>query len=248
MPDSKNPEDILTMLYVIYSIVAALYYYFIISFCFRITNREKPAKSLIVFLIIQGCFILGSVLLMEHHRVIPFLSQIVTIRRLDLYSRILITLIYISTFFFTGNLKSVCSRKSLIITLSVFTVIESAKFIHHDLFPNWYTGEIRPLTNSLAYLLPSIIVLSGFQPFLKSYFKDGEHSIILNPDISALLGKQKISEKERQVIEGICLGKSNKEIAYDLSVSLSSVKFHSHNIYKKLNISNRVELNNLIKN
>ena len=62
-----------------------------------------------------------------------------------------------------------------------------------------------------------------------------------------------LSTRERQVFNLIILGKSNKEIAIEISVSVNTVKFHVKNIYEKLNIKNRKEalkyktINNLIK-
>jgi DNA-binding NarL/FixJ family response regulator len=43
-------------------------------------------------------------------------------------------------------------------------------------------------------------------------------------------------------------GKSNKEIAKELFISLSTVKTHITNIYKKLNLSNRSDLIYKFKN
>jgi len=49
--------------------------------------------------------------------------------------------------------------------------------------------------------------------------------------------------KQENVIKNLVLsGKTNKEIASELHISLSTVKTHLHNIFKKLNISNRNEL------
>lgn len=41
------------------------------------------------------------------------------------------------------------------------------------------------------------------------------------------------------------MGKSNNEIAEQHFISLSTVKTHINNIYKKLNISSREELKNI---
>ncbi|TSI11064.1 hypothetical protein FJQ64_02500 [Lysinibacillus sp. BW-2-10] len=51
-----------------------------------------------------------------------------------------------------------------------------------------------------------------------------------------------ISEKEREVIELVQKGLSNKEIAQTLYISIYTVKKHLQNIYKKLNVPNRTSL------
>ncbi|WP_305069279.1 LuxR C-terminal-related transcriptional regulator [Flagellimonas sp. S3867] len=51
-----------------------------------------------------------------------------------------------------------------------------------------------------------------------------------------------LSKQERTIRNLILQGKSNKEIANELFISLSTVKTHITNIYSKLNVANRKEL------
>lgn len=53
---------------------------------------------------------------------------------------------------------------------------------------------------------------------------------------------EELSNQEIKVKEHIIDGKSNKEIAEALFISLNTVKTHITNIYSKLNVSNRKEL------
>ena len=53
---------------------------------------------------------------------------------------------------------------------------------------------------------------------------------------------EELSRQEKNIKNHIIDGKSNKEIAEELFISLSTVKTHITNIYHKLNISNRKEL------
>ena len=43
-------------------------------------------------------------------------------------------------------------------------------------------------------------------------------------------------------MRGICMGMKQKEIANEKHIELSTVKFHTHNILKKLNFRNTKEL------
>jgi len=56
-----------------------------------------------------------------------------------------------------------------------------------------------------------------------------------------------ISPRECEIIELICRGKRNKEIADELFISLQTVKDHNYRIYKKLGVENRVQLVNLVR-
>ena len=56
------------------------------------------------------------------------------------------------------------------------------------------------------------------------------------------MGRQiQYSEREKQVIELLIQGKSNKQIALALGVSLRTVEFHLTNIYAKLGVASRTE-------
>ena len=52
----------------------------------------------------------------------------------------------------------------------------------------------------------------------------------------------KITKREREIIEEICKGKTNKQIAEELFISLQTVKDHTHNIFNKTEVKNRVQL------
>jgi DNA-binding CsgD family transcriptional regulator len=55
-----------------------------------------------------------------------------------------------------------------------------------------------------------------------------------------------ISPRENEVLNLLVKGRSYKEIAEKLFISLPTVKTHVTNIYKKMNIKNKIELINLI--
>lgn len=56
---------------------------------------------------------------------------------------------------------------------------------------------------------------------------------------------QKLTRQERKIVDHILSGMSNKEIADELFVSVSTVKTHINNLYKKLDISDRNDIKSL---
>ena len=50
-----------------------------------------------------------------------------------------------------------------------------------------------------------------------------------------------LSQRETQVLNGMSKGLLNKEIAYDLGVSVNTVKNHVRNIFEKLEVNNRIK-------
>ncbi len=56
-----------------------------------------------------------------------------------------------------------------------------------------------------------------------------------------------LSIREKEIINFVLLGLSNKEIANKLYISQLTVKTHLQNIYRKLGISNKLQLLNFFK-
>lgn len=55
-----------------------------------------------------------------------------------------------------------------------------------------------------------------------------------------------LSKREREIVDLICMGKSNKEIADTLFISIQTVKTHTYRVFRKLGIKNRVQLTNIV--
>jgi DNA-binding NarL/FixJ family response regulator len=51
-----------------------------------------------------------------------------------------------------------------------------------------------------------------------------------------------LAKREREIVSHICQGYRNKEIARKLHISEQTVKSHCHRIYKKLGVSDRLQL------
>lgn len=76
-----------------------------------------------------------------------------------------------------------------------------------------------------------------------------QHTTIFVPEnINQVLRKKfDLSERESQVLDGMIRGLQNNEIADNLFISVSTVKYHSKKIFEKLSISNRNQIINRIK-
>jgi DNA-binding CsgD family transcriptional regulator len=71
---------------------------------------------------------------------------------------------------------------------------------------------------------------------------------ISGKEYDLIFTKYGITNREKEIIQLISSGKSNKEIGEILFISIKTVKYHIYNIYRKLKIKNRIELINLILN
>ena len=58
---------------------------------------------------------------------------------------------------------------------------------------------------------------------------------------------EKLTEREKFIVSLISQGMTNKDIGNELSISLSTVKTHVNNIYKKLHVTSRTDMLNKLK-
>jgi DNA-binding NarL/FixJ family response regulator len=54
--------------------------------------------------------------------------------------------------------------------------------------------------------------------------------------------KYTITNRERDVLKLVLVGKSNNQIAEELYISINTVKKHLSHIYRKMNVKSRTEL------
>src|SRR5690606_2784197 len=104
----------------------------------------------------------------------------------------------------------------------------------------------------LVALLILVYFMSSFVPVF--YLKLRSHLIFAplhseNPNQGKkefIYSKYDISKREKEIIEQICLGKTNQQIADELFISLQTVKDHTHRIYTKIGINSRMKLVQLV--
>lgn len=55
-------------------------------------------------------------------------------------------------------------------------------------------------------------------------------------------GAARLTAAELKIVRLVCRGLPNKHIAHELAISEATVKIHLHRVFRKLNVSNRVQL------
>lgn len=101
---------------------------------------------------------------------------------------------------------------------------------------------------SALLLLLNLIPIIWFKLFFLKYYI-GPPSIIENGSVlDSITEKYNISRREREIMELLLRGKSNKEIESMLFISLNTVRNHIYSLYQKLGVKSRGQLVHLIMN
>ncbi|MDZ7625946.1 MAG: response regulator transcription factor [Ignavibacteriaceae bacterium] len=106
-------------------------------------------------------------------------------------------------------------------------------FILKDATVSDFLKTVRDVAKGLQ-VLPSNLTESLFSQIVE-YAISGSKP-------TAIMESVRMTKRERQVIELIAEGSTNKEIAQNLHLSIYTVKSHVHNILEKLALSTRVQI------
>lgn len=154
-----------------------------------------------------------------------------------------VTLIAIIQIFFNvKKLQNSHKRKAVnifgFIYLFIYTIIFIVFFLPHT---------ANNILNSILCLSLNIVPIL----YLKRYLQRSYWELLAEPgraeEIQHLFAEHNISKREKEVIHLILKGYSNKEIAQTLFISLPTAKQHIYNIYQKMGVKSRMQLNNFIR-
>jgi DNA-binding NarL/FixJ family response regulator len=106
-------------------------------------------------------------------------------------------------------------------------------FILKDATVNDFLKTIRSVAKG-SQVLPNNLTGSLFSQIVEHAVNESKQS--------SLMDSVRMTKREKQVIELIADGCTNKEIAQELHLSTYTVKSHVHNILEKLALSTRVQI------
>ncbi len=117
----------------------------------------------------------------------------------------------------------------------VFEFVEAgvSGFMLKDISVTEFLKTIRSVYEG-AQVLPPHLTGSLFSQIVEHAIKGSNHT--------AILESVRMTKREKQVIELIADGATNKEIAQALHLSTYTVKSHVHNILEKLALNTRVQI------
>ncbi|MGD9142175.1 MAG: helix-turn-helix transcriptional regulator [bacterium] len=98
------------------------------------------------------------------------------------------------------------------------------------------------LVTGLVIVVMNAVPVLYLRWFLERFHVRREAGAGITEDPTSLFERYGISPREREVIAKVCMGKTNREIADELFISLQTVKDHVYRIYRKTGVKNRAQL------
>lgn len=124
-------------------------------------------------------------------------------------------------------------------------ILEAEKFNYIRLFADEGIIVYKILKENEKELLKNKNINKKFYCKIKEQAK--EYGELYNNKYNINKKEKELTKKEKEIIELIKEGKSNKEISEILNVSIATVKTHINHIYAKLNTRNRIQTINKLK-
>jgi DNA-binding CsgD family transcriptional regulator len=106
-------------------------------------------------------------------------------------------------------------------------------------------GQLPFLPFNLTF--PTFLLILFFEIILFSFLYLDQPAFVHNNKLTPYcVQKIKLTEREKDIVEGLLEGLTNKEIAEKLFISFKTVENHLYSIYQKAEVKNRLQLINLI--
>lgn len=224
------PPETARVLYVVFSILQHMAIGFVTVVMPYLLSfiLEKPWKCRhrIVFFtagIIYFCFGLVAE--------IGFLEQVRNVVQTAIFVSVLVYCVVV-LWSNLGKIEDIRTRNFLrAVNIVVVALIPSASVLY-----------IFPAYVDLGY--PSYVIAFSVMLLVFFFIRSHVEREILDRGGEDLedLSKYRITERESEVVRYICKGMTNKEIAWELKISVNTVNNHVANIFEKMDVRSRIEL------
>ena len=249
-PEKKN---IVGGLYILFMAMSALDFCAIIGYTatFILITMQLGEKTVTPKLKWSGIAALGAAALVLAKGVFDILTGrspdflMISLRVLDYAPKALILVLAVGIYRQSRKLPGSGKRIALRGFAALYFFVHLAFFLLFAFKHLW--PDLFDIAWGIYFLALNLVPLFFLGTFLHYYHGKKLFVLQRQPDLDATLESYGISRREKEIIQLVCAGKSNREIEELLFISQKTVKFHLYNVYKKLGIRNRVELANLVQ-
>lgn len=163
-----------------------------------------------------------------------------------IYSLFYFSIIYLCYRYYLNNRPS--SKKTLwllgsIVVIACIGIIEVVEYYVSyqetaEIITSQVTLDYRNLSFDLIKLILSVVAIKK----IFSSFDSTDSKLNIDEQVKLLTEEYELTNRQEEIVKLIVKGHSNKDIAELLFITEGTVKTHIHNIFKKVDISNRNQL------
>ena len=208
--------------------------------CSMFGKTFKPAWHAL-HVVVFGLLLLGSWLAVSRLQAAP--AAAVNLGLIEAAAMIAIELLYFSAFLVLVWRFGAAAEGDKRRVLRGFAALLCAGVVVRSLLAALVLVDVRlgpiPLLAIYASNLPALLYLRANADRVFAPVKAEAATKIGMEHVFEKFG---VTKREQQVVQKICLGKTNKQIAEELFISLQTVKDHTHRIYSKIGVNSRMQL------
>lgn len=223
--------------------------YFMLLWIWNLSEKGTPKSLRILYWSLQSFiffYMLGNNIVSANSSTVDYEPSWLPVHFAEV---LILFLVVLQIFILARNIEPNIKKRfikslGLILVLS-FAAYEAYQNLSASLFtshPRYYFAILGGL-----YFCVNIPAILSICRFLYRHHQELIDLQFSKDVMSQFCKTYHITPREQEIIEMIISGKSNQEIGAQLFISLQTVKNINYNIYKKVNINNRIQLINLIQ-
>ena len=243
------PEASLPRVYMMFGLAAipllAVSFYFLLAFVSGLLERELPARArwayAALWLAFTALFIVRIHFVLRGRPLPPVETLFAVFSSLIFVVPLVVLAALVFQVFIRRVAPEMKEFRWFAAAALAGCLLYQAALVYDQLGFSWRWPP--PLLLLLANFLP----LVSLKRSLSRHFRPVPHGAAVAPALAAFAARHRLSEREREVLDLLLQGRSNKEIDNELFISAHTVRNHVHNIYEKLGVGSRLQLLNQVR-
>lgn len=235
----------ITVLYFVLPLVIIFATYHMVSLIWGMLQKKEPVTLKKISILIGILFLISQIIYFIRPVLFKNLQQLwLSIAHLILYLAFCFSIFYI--FYSAKSIKNKGRKDALrlfaimllAINIGLISITLSAVF-------DWISLNAQMIILSIMVFTFNLFMVIFIKQFFHKYHT--EYMIKSTNKFDELIEKHSITKREKEIIELICKGKTNKEIGEELFITPLTVRDHISKIFTKTKVKSRLQLANLFR-
>jgi len=234
-----------TSIFFILPLVIIFATYHMVSLIWGMLQKKEPMTLKKISILIGTLFVISQIVFFIKPILFGSLQQLsLKIAHFILYLTFSFLIFFI--FYSTKGIKNKGRKDALNIFAVILLAINLALIsITFSAVFDWISLNAQMIILSIVVFTFNLFMVIFIKKFFHKYHT--EYMIRSTTKFDELAERYNITKREREIIEFICRGKTNKEIGEELFITPLTVRDHISKIFTKTKVKSRLQLANLFR-